>query len=330
MNQLSPYFIQRNAPAEPEAVDLHEFMNVEDRIHPLRDYWQTVKRHCWLIIVCVITLLVGSVLYTFTRTPLYTSQTVILIERKPPQVLKEKDALSESVEYAEYYKTQYEILKSRALASRVIREEGLEAHPVFVGDKKDQRTGLVAGVWQGLKNWAAGFSQAKTELPQGSDPSAIDPMLISTYLAMLEVKPVRSTSLVDVAFSTPDPELSARLANAHAFAYVRYGLDLRSQTNEEAMEFLQKKLLDLKDRVEHSEASLNNYRRDKGIISLDDKENVVVDRLVDLNKRLTESEAERIGLQAQVHTIQKNNFAELPVINSSPVIQGMKQQLAKY
>ena len=330
MNQLSPYFIRRNEPAEPEAVDLHEFMNVDDRSSPLRDYWQTIKRHCWLILVCGFILTAGALLYTFTRTPLYTAQTVILIERKPPQVLKEKDALSESVEYAEYYKTQYEILKSRALASRVIREEGLEAHPVFAGDKTDQRTGLVAGVWQGLKNRAAGFFQTKAEIPQGADPSAINPTLIDTYLAMLEIKPVRSTSLVNVAFHTPEPELSARLANAHAFAYVRYGLDLRSQTNEEAIEFLQKKLLELKERVEHSEASLNNYRRDKGIISLDDKENVVVDRLVDLNKRLTESEAERIGLQAQVHTIQKNNFAALPVINSSPVIQGMKQQLAKY
>jgi succinoglycan biosynthesis transport protein ExoP len=331
MNQLSPYLIRRNMPAaEPEVADLHEFMNVDDRTSPLTEYWQTIKRHCWLILVCGFILLAGAVLYTFTRTPLYTAQTVILIERKPPQVLKEKDALSESVEYAEYYKTQYEILKSRALASRVIREEGLEAHPVFAGDKKDQRTGLVAGVWQGLKNRAAGFFQTKAEIPKGADPSAINPTLIDTYLAMLEIKPVRSTSLVDVVFHTPEPELSARLANAHAFAYVRYGLDLRSQTNEEAMEFLQKKLLELKERVEHSEASLNNYRRDKGIISLDDKENIVVNRLVDLNKRLTEAEAERISLQAQVQTIQKNKFDALPVITSSPVIQGMKQQIAKY
>lgn len=332
MNELSPYFIRKDASAAaPEVVDLQQFMNVDDRVHPLRDYWQTVKRHRWLILICVIMLLVGSLLFTFTRTPLYTSQTVILIERKPPQVLKEKDALSESVEYAEYYKTQYEILKSRALAARVIREEGLATDPVFAGDKKEERAGLINGMWQGLKTWGGGFAQTKAPpAVRKADPDAIGPGLVGAYLSMLEVKPVRSTSLVDVTFSTPDPELSARLANAHAYAYVRYGMELRSETNDEALEFLQKKLVDLKERVEQSEASLNNYRRDKGIISVDDKENVIVDRLVDLNKRLTEAEAERIGLQAQVQTIQNNKFDSLPVINNSAVIQGLKQQIAKY
>ncbi len=117
----------------------------------------------------------------------------------------------------------------------------------------------------------------------------VNPGLTGRYLSMLGIKPLSGTGVVKIGFTTPDPVASAHLANAHASAYARYGVDLRSQTNEEATEFLQEKLLELKERVEQSEASLNSYRRDKGIISLDDKQNVVVDRLFDLNKTLTDS-----------------------------------------
>ena len=59
---------------------------------------------------------------------------------------------------------------------------------------------------------------------------------------------------------------------------MRYGNDLRSQTNSEAGEFLQQKLTELKERVEQSEAALNSYRKEKGIISVDDKSNVIIER----------------------------------------------------
>jgi polysaccharide biosynthesis transport protein len=108
-----------------------------------------------------------------------------------------------------------------------------------------------------------------------------------------------------------------------------YGVDLRSRTNEEASTFLQRKLTELKQRIQQSEAVLNGYRRDKGIISIDDKQNVVVERLLDLNKSLTAAEADRIGLEAQVHTIRGRNSDELPAVLSSEVISTLKSDLGR-
>jgi capsular exopolysaccharide synthesis family protein len=140
---------------------------------------------------------------------------------------------------------------------------------------------------------------------------------------------VRGTGLVQVAFQTPSPILSAQLANGHAASYIRYGLDLRSKTNEEAIAFLQKKLLELKERVETSEVALNTYRRDKGIISLSDKENIVVDRLGDLNKRLTEAEAERISLEAKVRTVRGGNYDALAGMVNDPLVEDLKKEIAR-
>jgi capsular exopolysaccharide synthesis family protein len=333
MNEPSPYFFRRAAPLEKAIVDLHEFSVVEDQIHPLRDYWLILKRHRWLILMCAFALLVCAALYTFTRTPLYTAEATLLIERKAPQVLKVQDARADSADYDynnEFYKTQYEILKSRSLAERVIRDEGLENHPLFAGGKGDKgkSTGLMAGLWHSITKWTARAPSAKSP-PANADPTAISNSLVGAYLSLLEVRPVSGTSLVQIKITTPEPALSARLANAHAFAYVRYGIDLRSQTNEEASAFLQQKLTELKKRVEQSEAALNSYRRDKGIISVDDKTNVVVDRLLDLNKSLTAAEAERIAFEAQVRTIRGRNVDELPTVLNSPVVNTLKAELGK-
>src|SRR3989304_5263956 len=122
------------------------------------------------------------------------------------------------------------------------------------------------------------------------DPAETLMKLAEIYLEdYLDITPVKNTRLVRIAFSTSDPALSAQLANAHAQAYIRQGLKFRALANADAEQFLEKKLVELKERVEKSEAVLYTYRRAQGIISLNDKENVVVDRLADLNKRLTEA-----------------------------------------
>ena len=65
--------------------------------------------------------------------------------------------------------------------------------------------------------------------------------------------------------------------------------------------------------------TLNQFRRGKGIISLDEKENIVVDRLADLNRRLTEAEADRIGFEAQAQIDQE------PPVRFAP--RGYRQSL---
>ena len=104
-------------------------MEVENSSSNLREYWYLLKRYRWLIFGCVAAAVCLVAVYVFTTTPLYTARATLLIERKAPQVLKIQDALAESIDTAEYYKTQHEILKSRALAERVIRERGLETKP---------------------------------------------------------------------------------------------------------------------------------------------------------------------------------------------------------
>ena len=113
------------------------------------------------------------------------------------------------------------------------------------------------------------------------------------------IEPSRDTRLVSVAFSAEDPALAARMANAHAEAYVEHGLSMRTGASRDALDFLVEQATELRQRVDAAQAKLAAYRAQHGIVALDDPQddrpNAVLERLTELNKRLTEAETAAHG-----------------------------------
>src|SRR5262249_26490723 len=160
--------------------------------------------------------------------------------------------LSENDEADVYYRTQYGILKSRSLAATVIREEGLDAANLSAAKPK---TGLLAAVWSKVSEQ---FSDPPQPSPRpASTDAAIKSQLVDNYLQNLEVPPTQGTRPVKVGFSSTNPELSAKIANAHCLAYIRQGLGLYADASGEAQHYLDRKLVELRERVEQSEIALN-------------------------------------------------------------------------
>jgi polysaccharide biosynthesis transport protein len=312
MKELAPYYGRHPAARpEPEVEIFTQVSSGDEEVH-LRDHWRVIWKHRWSVLGTFFgtVLIVG--IAVFLKTPIYTATATLLIERQAPQMLDIRTFLAPEQlgpdEY-DYYQTQFEILKSRSLASQVIRDQHLEKLRWFAGVERN-------------------FVQSNfhSQLDLGGYPNN---ETIDAYLGSLQVEPVPRTRLVKVHFSTPNPELSAIVANAHVAAYIDQGLELHLQATKEAQRYLDDKLGELRERVERSEATLNSYRRDKGILSLNDKENTVVQNLAALNKSLIEAEAERIGLEAQARLIHNRDYDSLPAVINSALIQTLKAQLAR-
>lgn len=334
MNELSPYFIRRPSPpaAESTPVLSRPVLIGEEEGLDLWGCWGVLKKRKWLIVTFFFAVILAVGLYTLTMTPIYTAETTLLIEQKAPQVINIQQALSESLSPGtdskhDYYQTQYQLLKSRALVAQVIREQGLAENKLFIKmEKEGEVARLQAKVWKKI----LGLFLPPKAIWTDSPAYGVNPELIDDYIKdMLQVGQLGDTRLVRVAFNSVDRNLAARVANAHVQAYIGQGLKLRSQVNEGAQRFLEEKLAELKERVEKSEDALNQYRRLKGILSLDDRENLVVDRLADLNKRLTEAEAERIALEVQALLVQKRSYDSLPAVIDNTLIQALTGQLAR-
>src|SRR5215470_216717 len=296
-----------------------------EEVPGFRDYWQVVKKHKLKIAACFFGAIFVTAVVVFSLTPVYTARTKLVIDRQEPQIVNIKQVVSEPLESSgqdNFYESQYEMLKSRSLAADVIKQLQLDKNPSFAG------SATMASLPTKLLSYASAWlSRAHTTPSQENDSNTVDSRLINTYQGMVQIEPVSRSRLVSISVSSPYPALAASIANAHAKAYIQQGVKLRSQASEGARQFLESKLAELRERVQKSEAALNQFRRGKGIISLDDKENIVIDRLADLNKRLTEAEADRIGFESQAHLIKQRDYDSLPAVIANPLIQGLKQQV---
>lgn len=333
MQLPSPYFIR------PTVTDINNGSSAAlppTSVHSeptFREYWRVIATRWRVILLPIICALVLAGLVVFSTTPTYTARSTILIERQTPQVLDIRQPGAEDPDDADqdnFYGTQYKILESRSLAVRVIAELALATNPLFSSEERhDSRTRIRKHDSTPLQANAPQDAAHATGGALGG--AAIQAEIVKGYLDDLDIHPEPGTRLVTVAFTTPDPVLSARIVNAHIQAYIARGTELRAQASESAESFLEQKLIEIKARVEKSEAALNTYRRQRGIVadSSDDKTKVVMDRLVAFNKALTDAETERIALDAQVHLLQAQDYKSLPAVVNDPLIQSLKQEQAK-
>jgi capsular exopolysaccharide synthesis family protein len=265
-------------------------------------YGRLLRRNAgWIVaLVAAVAILAGL---AALRTPrVYTAEAKLLVEPYHPRVLTIEGVRSEAIDdETRYLRTQYEILRGRALAAQVIRDFGLRHEPLLGGR------------------------------PVGPDTDwgRFDPGLVDRYLGALGIDAVPGTRLVRVTFRAADPKLAARIANAHAEAFIQQGLRLRSSANEGGLDFLRARLVELKARLEASEAALNDYRWRKGILVIDEKrENVVVEQLADLAAQLSKAEADRLALEASVRTIETQGAEALPEVVRSGVLHELHVHLA--
>ncbi len=341
MTQPSPYFIRRTSQLEepPRGIGFGPgaFDEEEGRID-LLGYWHVIRKRLSLVIGVVFAVLVLTTIYAYMQTPLYTAKGTILLKPGSPQIMQGKDAtqddqnIYDSDMYENFQKTQLEILRSRTLGAYVVRAENLEHNPAFLGPKP--QPGLIASALSSVSHWLNHTNGRKARPHPVDDPTehnGVPPALISHYLSGLKVSPVTDTDLVTIEYVSTDRLLASRLANAHAHGYIRLGIELRSQSNEEAENFLKERLGELKDSLEKSEVALNDYRRAKGIIpglmSLDGKETVVLDRVSELSKDLTTAQVDRIGLEAQMQLIDSRKYDSMPAVMGDPGVQTVQAQL---
>jgi capsular exopolysaccharide synthesis family protein len=113
------------------------------------------------------------------------------------------------------------------------------------------------------------------------------------------------------------------LANAHAKKFLRASIESRMHLTKEAREYLLAKRAELQATLERSEDKLNRFRQAHGVVSLDKGENIVIDRLTDLNRQLTTARAQRLEAEALFRTVRDKKLHDL----SEVVRQGLVPQL---
>lgn len=248
-----------NASAQPgferEAVsDRPEGETNGHRLPILLQYWSILwRRRLTVLGTLGLSLLIGAIA-TGMATPIYTAVTKIEISREQARVTNVEGLESERAgQTQEFYSTQYELLKSRTLAERVVRKLGLARSNEFFA---------LHGADVG-----GGGSAAKIGLSP-AEAKEREKRAVALVQANIDIEPVRGSALVTIAYSSPDPTWSAKIANSWAQEFIQNSLDRRFASTAEARSFLEKRLEDLRGRLNQSETELVDYAVSRNIITL--------------------------------------------------------------
>lgn len=251
--------------------------------------WAALLNHRNLVIGIILAILALGVLATFLATPQFTSKIRLeVLPDSPIATSVEGQRDKELINELSFYNTQYSLLKSDSLAERVVR----------------------AGNLTNDKSFLAAF---KLETPEGAMTSAerqdVARSAKHILLDLLEVSPVRSSSLVDVSFSTPSPELSAKLANLWGQQFLQATIDRRFAATSDARSYLETRLEALRQNLETSERSLINYGTNKGIVTISSEtdgdgrtrnQTLVAADIRDVSASLSKARESRIAAEADL------------------------------
>ena len=145
--------------------------------------------------------------------------------------------------------------------------------------------------------------------------------------------PVQNSRLVDVAFVSADPAFAVRAVDTLAEEYVQQNMELRRKNMVASLEWLSQELVNQKKKVEDSERAMAQYREDQNALSLEERQNIVVARLNQLNDAVTKAKMGRVQKEAlydQITTLGAGGSADtIPAILQNPYIQAIKTRLAE-
>jgi exopolysaccharide transport family protein len=310
----------------------------EKEVH-LRDYWRVIWKRRWMIVAVFLVVLIFTVVKTITTKPVYRGTATIQINIENPQIVDFKEIFTVNMWAMDYYQTQYRILESRNLARRVVHKLRLSEHPEFLPGSPSAFQRLKSGilspvrsVFRFIKSWTTSTKSASPDQAAEPDPvvseTERDAPYVGALLARLRIDPIKESRLVRIHFESFHPDLAGQVPNVLAEEYIQLSMDSRSTTTEQAKEWLAKQLEEMKGKVEKAEEALQAFGSKNDIISLDEKDNVTLRRLGELNDALAKAEADRMAKEAlykQVRQEKGLTSDAIPAVLENKLIQELKQ-----
>jgi capsular exopolysaccharide synthesis family protein len=258
----------------------------------------------WVIILILFLSLSGAIVYLKLAPKIYESVAVIEVGQETAKVNNIQDFNTDGiVSTADVLKTIEQTLLSDSLLLQVVKVNGLDKDPLFAPPKED-----------------------------GS--AYLDTELVGRFKSKVKVKVRRGTRLIDVTVGDINPKRAQQLAASMVKEFVNQSYAQTLGLSDTANSYLRQEGDRLKAKLEKAEQAVQRYREEHNAVSLEDKQNIIVEKLRELNQKVTQAKSERLKLEADVTTIKQGKaktpeeLLMLPSVVALPVVAGLRQELA--
>jgi polysaccharide biosynthesis transport protein len=273
-----------------------------------RTLFYTLRERAWLMAVCLVLAGFATAAYLARSPRIYAAKAVLQVEQEEHKILKVEGVQQERLQTVEALKTVEQTLQSRALLARVLDSNHLAHDPRFV-------------------------SRSVTPAPTREQ-------LIDRLGSMVDVRLRKGTRLIDVRAEHTQPQLTELIANSLVTEFMLQGQEYNADASRMANVFLLAEATNLTRRLKESEDALQAYREQTKSASLEDQQNVVVQKLKELGAKVTEAKSQRIvnetAYQQAEHAIQSSNpelrmsnLLAIQAVANHPSVMELRSQIAK-
>jgi len=273
-------------------------------------------RQRFILIGVTILALIAGLIYTLLQPPVYSATATMRIENAGPQIVEGQDVTDPGIpEVDSFLRMLLTVMSSQSMALRVVDSLGLQDNPTLVGDVLE---GSLESTPEEVRR------QVAADLIQSS---------VSAEVPM-------NSALASVSFSSKDPVLAARIANAYVDTFMEDIARQGAGTNSYAISYLEEQIQDVRVRLREAESRAIEYARENRIVGdpirapapfdgqagTSQSSQVSVSNLSSVSATYTSSRAARIAAEEQWRAAAPVPALQLPQVLQNGTVQSLRSR----
>lgn len=284
----------------------HTARNSQHESAPPVDFrllYYTLRERAWIVAACCLVAGLATTAYLYRAPKIYEASLVLQVEQEEQKLLNIQRLQQEDPASVEFLKTVEQTLQSRSLYERVLETNKLASNESF-------------------------------NRAEPGEPRPTREQLVTRLGRMVEVKLRKGSRLIDVNVEHTSPGIAATVANSLVNEFLGQNFEYNSSASDVAFGFLKNEETRLKTKLESSERAMQEYKEETKSVSLEDRQNVVVEKLKELNQKVTEAKSVRIAQETaynQAKNLGNNTTALmfLPAVTADPTVNDIRSNIGK-
>ena len=274
----------------------------------IADLWRTLAKRKLLIATITIIVFSAATAYAFLKTPIYEGVARLQIDptRSTSFGLNDDRDKAAGMDVDGRIKTEVTIIQSDTVAMQVMKALRLYADPNFAGKDAAQAP---------IKDF--------TELTPSQRLRLLD-----TFKGDLTVRTIPATQVVEIAFRSPDPVLATNVANTIIDEYLERNLAARVQGTAQVSQWVLAQMQEIRANTNAAQEKLAAFQKANNLLGTDESDNIVTERLKQLNEELTQAEADRIVKEGRYRLASPGNAELISSLVPSTSLQALRSQEA--
>lgn len=262
-----------------------------------------------LIVGCALACLMVSGLYILIRSSRYQAEARIEVSPAGTNSMGLDELTSRMLGPSDtsiQLQSAVTVLQSNTVALAAMQQVGLSERKDFAG------------------RWVQPRGTKVSELA----PQARDQLLLR-FRKNLQVEIVPKTDIISVQFRAQDPKLAADVVNATIHSYAERNFRSSYESAAQVSTWLSSQMDELQLKANQAQEKLAAMQKQRGLIGVDETDNIVTDKLKELDEQLTTAESDRIVKEARYRISSSGNPELIASAVPEPTLQVLRSQQAQ-